>query len=151
MDKGQLIIELNKVLFFEHGHLSLYEGQQKIVKDQSISDVFNRFYQLEEVHTQKVVAVLKDLGEKPMNIYKVSDFLGEVAGITSKVIGTENILKADISVESKAMEGYKKLLETIGDEALKQRLKENMIDSSLMYSWLKTKLDQLQTLNRPMI
>lgn len=37
MDKEQqLLSELNKILFYEQGPLSLYEGHRKIVEDENI-------------------------------------------------------------------------------------------------------------------
>ena len=140
MDKEELLSELNKILFYEHGHLSLYEGQRKIIDDQNISQVFDRFKHMEEEHAQKVVWVIKELGEVPGNLYKVSDFLGEVAGITSKVAGTKNILRADLIVEKKAIEGYGKLISQITDARIADPLRENMIDAGLMYLWLKDQL-----------
>lgn len=131
---------MNKILFYEHGHLSLYEGQRKVVEDENISQVFDRFKHLEEEHAEKVVWVIRELGAAPGNLYKVSDFLGEVAGITSKVVGTANILKADLLVEKKAIEGYRKLIAQIKDERIADRLRENMIDAGLMYLWLKDQL-----------
>ncbi|MHB9093671.1 MAG: demethoxyubiquinone hydroxylase family protein [Eubacteriales bacterium] len=142
MDKEQLLAELNMILFYEHGHLSLYEGQRKIVEDENISNVFDRFKHLEEEHAEKVLWVFKELGAKPSNLYKVSDFLGEVAGITSKLAGVKNILKADLAVEKKAIEGYQKLIAQIKDDRIADRLRENMIDAGLMYLWLKDQLGE---------
>lgn len=140
MDKEQLLNELNMILFYEHGHLSLYEGQRKTVGDENVANVFDRFKHLEEEHADKVAWVIKELGAEPSKLYKVSDFLGEVAGISSQLIGIKNILQADLLVEKKAIEGYQKLIVEIKDDRIADRLRENMIDAGLMYLWLKDRL-----------
>jgi len=144
VDKKELVLKLNNVLMYEHGHLGIYATQSKTIGDRQIAHVFDRFRHLEEEHAAKIRNLIVDLGGVPSLISRLGDEGGKLLGLALQATGTIGVLKADLKIEEIAVKNYHELCNEIEDESIRDRMLENMIDARLMYLWLTDKITEYE-------
>jgi len=120
-----------------------YHTQSRLVDDRKIRMVLDRFKHLEHKHSEKVELLMRELGASPGFRHQASTTGGGLLGRALGAIGVDNMLKADPVIERKAVEGYSKLIASLHDTSIADRLAENMIDASLMHLWIKQELRNL--------
>lgn len=151
MDKGQLIARLNWFYSLELNQVDLYMAQSKAFANEYAGPVFERLAQIEQGHVENISRKIRELGHEPISAGDVlAPILGSTAGKLLSLKGLNDVLKADIMLEQKAMKDYKHLINSVknsmyGSKALIDLLQFNFIDENLHTEWFKTKLSELQT------
>lgn len=146
LNRQQLIDKLNWFYSLELSQVDLYTAQSRRTEDTYISKVLERVAVIEQQHVDNIADKIKELGGKPT-------FLGELlAPVTGKILGkavslagTVAALKADISLEERAMRDYKEfILQAGGDADLLNLLWANLVDEDLHTAWFTGKVRELE-------
>lgn len=145
MDKNQIISRLNWFYTLELNQIDLYITQSKKVDDQYTRKVLERSAQIEEQHALNISAQLKELGAKPTLLGDlIGPFTGKIGGYVTPLVGLKNMLKANVMLERKAMNDYKKFISSLKDEkGLTDLLWAHLIDEDLHASWFESKAKEL--------
>lgn len=140
------IRKLNWFYSLELNQVDLYQAQSKQVDDIYIQQALKRVAEIEQGHVDNIREKIRQLGGKPT-------VLGEaIAPVTGSILGTATghagliaMLKANISLEEKAMKDYKDYLLRSGpDDDLFSLLWSNLIDEDLHIAWFSGKVAQLE-------
>jgi bacterioferritin len=149
MDRAQLILKLNWFYSLELSQVDLYQAQSKTFKNSYYGLSFERIAYVEQQHVDNLGSKIKELGGQPSKLGDViSPILGSVGGKLISLAGLENTLKANILLETKAMQDYRDLIYTVkqmeqhNDELLKI-LESNFIDEDLHTAWFAVIIDRL--------
>ncbi|MFZ3172022.1 MAG: ferritin-like domain-containing protein [Carboxydocellales bacterium] len=149
MDRAQLILKLNWFYSLELSQVDLYQAQSKTFKNSYYGLSFERIAYVEQQHVDNLGSKIKELGGQPSKLGDViSPILGSVGGKLISLAGLENTLKANILLETKAMQDYRDIIYTVkqmeqrNDELLKI-LESNFIDEDLHTAWFAVIIDRL--------
>lgn len=148
MEDTDLILQLNKIITLEHGHLGMYRGFD-MHQDKDIRRTFRRFTEIEEEHIQKIKSIILNMGGKVLMLTEGGDILGKLFGVTINLGSDHDLLKTFSLIEKKSNEGYQSFvskLEEDGDnrsQLIAEITSSNMLEAWLMHLWLEDKLKQL--------
>jgi bacterioferritin len=144
MDQTMLITRLNWFYSLELNQIDLYMSQYGNFLGSYESIVFERTAFIEQEHVDNIAAQIRKLGGSPTKLGDVlSPILGKVAGSILSISGLENVLKANILIEQKAMNDYTELINTIQDNygpELKKVLQHNLVDEDTHTAWFSMRL-----------
>lgn len=145
MQRDTLIAKLNWFYTLELQQVDLYTAQAQAVEDIYLTKAFTRVANIERQHVDNIAAEIKRLGGEPTKLGDVIGHItGKVAGSITGALGPVMMLKADITLEEKAMKDYKDLLLRAGDDPhLFAVLWDNLIDEDLHAAWFYNKLKEL--------
>jgi bacterioferritin len=149
MDRAQLILKLNWFYSLELSQVDLYQAQSKTFKNSYYGLSFERIAYVEQQHVDNLGSKIKELGGQPSKLGDViSPILGSVGGKLISLAGLENTLKANILLETKAMQDYRDLIYTVKqmeqrDDELLKILESNFIDEDLHTAWFAVIIDRL--------
>lgn len=150
MDKEKLISQLNWFYSLELSQVDLYTSQSTAFKKCYAGLVFERISYIEQQHVDNIAHMIKELGANPSPLGDILyPIIGNIAGKLISFTQLDEVLKINISIENKAMQDYKELINTLKhgndyNELIKQ-LEYNFIDENLHTEWFKSKLSQLQS------
>lgn len=147
MDHKKSLVELNKILTLEHGHLGMYENYMTY-NNKEIRRTMRRFMELEMEHINKIQSIIKNLGEKPSLIVESGDIIGYFFGITINLTDTHKALKAFNFIEEKSHQGYREFLSKLDQQSkdiyafIAEIVYANQLESHFQHLWLQDKLNQ---------
>jgi len=145
MNKDALIARLNWFYSLELQQVNLYTAQAHATEDVYLAKALTRIAAIEQHHVDNIAGEIKRLGGEPQKLGDViAPIVGKVAGALIGTLGQEMLLKADITLEEKAMKDYKDLILQAGDDhRLFVVLWDNLIDEDLHTAWFANKLKEL--------
>lgn len=145
MDKDALIVKLNWFYSLELQQVDIYTAQSKATEDIYLSKTLARIAVIEQQHVDNIAAEIRRMGREPTKLGDViAPILGKASGILTGALGPKMLLKADITLEEKAMKDYKDLILRAGDDPrLFKLLWDNLIDEDLHTAWFANKLKEL--------
>lgn len=151
MNHSQLLAKLNWFYNLELNQVELYTSLSKTFKDNYTSLVFQRLSYIEQQHVDNIAVKIKEMGGAPSTLGDIlSPIIGSIAGKVLSLAGTENILKAAIKLEQKAIEDYRNLIQIVNkngyDQELLKILEHNLIDEDLHTAWFIKTLSQIPKL-----
>ena len=149
MNPKELIARLNWFYSLELNQVDLYTAQANAVEgDIYLAKALFRVAVIEQQHVDNMAEAIKMLGTEPTKLGDViSPLLGKTLGIITGLIDPKLMLKANITLEEKAMQDYKNLIINIGaNEQLFNVLWHNLIDEDLHTAWFANKLKELESL-----
>ncbi|MCL6635942.1 MAG: ferritin-like domain-containing protein [Peptococcaceae bacterium] len=140
-----LIARLNWFYSLELQQVDLYSAQARSVDDIYLARVLARVAAVEQQHVENIAGEIKRLGGVPTKLGgAVAPLAGRLAGALTGALGPRIMLKANISLEEKAMKDYKNLIvKAGGDPRLFAVLWDNLIDEDLHTAWFAGKLKEL--------
>ena len=146
MDREQLISKLNFFYSFELNQVDLYTTQSKNIPDDYTALAFKRIAYIEQQHVDNIAVQIRELGAKPTLLGDViSPIIGKMLGKSLTLLGTNNVLRANILLEKIAMRDYKRLIHSIRhkySQSLIFTLQSNLIDEDLHAAWFLNKIKQ---------
>jgi len=146
MNRKDLIGKLQWFYSLELEQVDLYTAQAHAVEDIYLAKALARIAAIEQQHVDNMAAAIRMLGEEPTRLGDVAaPLLGRLAGALTGAMGPKMILRADITLEEKAMKDYKDLIVRVGDGHLFDTLWDNLIDEDLHTAWFANKLRELET------
>ncbi len=144
MNREDLIAKLNWFYTLELNQVDWYRVQSGNFIGSYESIIFERTADIEQEHVDKIAYQIRKLDEIPTKLGDIlSPILGKVAGSLVSISGIENVLKADILLEQKAMTDYTELINTIQDDygaELKKILQHNLVDEDTHTAWFSMRL-----------
>ena len=149
MDRAQLILKLNWFYSLELSQVDLYQAQSKTFKNSYYGLSFERIAYVEQQHADNLGAKIKELGGQPSELGDlISPIVGSVGGKLISLAGLGNTLKANILLETKAMQDYRDLIYTVKqmeqrDDELLKILESNFIDEDLHTAWFSVIVNRL--------
>lgn len=145
MDRHALIAKLNWFYSLELEQVDLYTAQSEAAEDIYLSRALSRVAGIEQQHVDNIAAEIKRLGGEPTPLGDViAPILGKAFGAITGAMGPEVALKADITLEEKAMKDYKDLILRVGDDPhLTEILWNNLLDEDLHTAWFANKLKDI--------
>ncbi|MDN5323098.1 MAG: bacterioferritin [Clostridia bacterium] len=151
MNHSQLLAKLNWFYNLELNQVDLYTSLSKTFEDKYTSLVFQRLSYIEQQHVDNIAVKIKEMGGAPSTLGDIlSPIIGSIAGKVLSLAGTENILKAAIKLEQKAIEDYRNLIQIVNkngyDQELLKILEHNLIDEDLHTAWFIKTLSQIPKL-----
>jgi bacterioferritin len=151
MNHSQLLAKLNWFYNLELNQVDLYTSLSKTFEDNYTSLVFQRLSYIEQQHVDNIAVKIKEMGGAPSTLGDIlSPIIGSIAGKVLSLAGTENILKAAIKLEQKAIEDYRNLIQIVNkngyDQELLKILEHNLIDEDLHTAWFIKTLSQIPKL-----
>lgn len=104
---------------------------------------------VEQQHVDNIAAEIERFGATPTKLGEIiAPLLGKAAGALTGALGPAVLLKANISLEEKAMKDYKDLIVKAGDDPrLFALLWDNLIDEDLHTAWFSNKLKELEQMS----
>ncbi|MFZ5898364.1 MAG: demethoxyubiquinone hydroxylase family protein [Bacillota bacterium] len=146
MNKKELLAKLNWFYSLEVEQVDLYTMQAHAMDDIYLQKTLARIAMIEQQHVDNIAAEIRRLGGEPTRLGDiVAPLLGKAVGALTGALGPATVLKADITLEEKAMKDYKDLIVRVGnDEKLFSVLWDNLIDEDLHTAWFANKLKELQ-------
>ncbi|WP_027365809.1 demethoxyubiquinone hydroxylase family protein [Desulfotruncus alcoholivorax] len=148
MNQKELIARLNWFYSLEINQVDLYKAQSNAVEDDIyLAKTLSRVAVIEQQHVDNMAEAIKMLGVEPIKLGDViSPLVGKTAGMITGLAGPKLMLKANITLEEKAMRDYKDLIIRIGNiEHLFNVLWDNLIDEDLHTAWFANKLKELES------
>lgn len=146
MNRKALIGKLQWFYSLELEQGDLYTTQAHAVEDIYLAKTLARIAAIEQQHVDNMAAAIKRLGAEPTRLGDIAaPLLGRLAGALTGAMGPQMLLRADITLEEKAMKDYKDLIVRVGDEHLFDTLWDNLIDEDLHTAWFANKLRELET------
>jgi len=148
LDDTQLLLELNKIMTLEHGHLGMYRDFDRH-QDQDMRRTFRRFAEVEEEHIQKIKNVILNMGGKVSLLAEGGDILGKLFGITINLGSDHDLIKTFSFIEKKSHEGYQKFVTKLEQDQEKRSqliaeiASSNMLEAWLMHLWLEDKMKKI--------
>jgi len=140
-----LIAKLNWFYSLELEQVDLYTAQARAMEDIYLAKTLARIAAIEQQHVDNIAAAIKRLGGEPTRLGDVvAPLLGRAAGAVTGALGPQVVLKADITLEEKAMKDYKDLILRVEDHSLFDLLWNNLIDEDLHTAWFANKLKELE-------
>ena len=149
MNQKELIARLNWFYSLEINQVDLYTAQANAVEDDIyLAKTLARVAVIEQQHVDNMAKAIKKMGAEPTKLGDViSPLVGKATGLVTGLVGPKLMLKADITLEEKAMQDYKDLIINIGNnEHLFNVLWDNLIDEDLHTAWFANKLKELEAL-----
>ncbi len=148
MRNDTLIAKLNWFYSLELEQVDLYTAQSKATEDIYLSKALARIAVIEQQHVDNMAAEIKRVGGEPNILGDViAPIVGKAFGTLTGALGPQMILKADITLEEKAMKDYKDLLLRVGnDPHLSAVLWDNLLDEDFHTAWFANKLKELASL-----
>ncbi|MCL5058613.1 MAG: ferritin-like domain-containing protein [Actinobacteria bacterium] len=145
MVKAALIVKLNWFYSLELEQVDLYTAQSQATEDIYLSKTLARIAVIEQQHVDNIAGEIRRIGGEPTKLGDViAPILGKTFGILTGALGPQMLLKADITLEEKAMKDYKDLILQAGDDPrLFKILWDNLIDEDLHTAWFANKLKEL--------
>lgn len=148
MEKSKLLLKLNWFYSLELNQVDLYLAQSKSMETDYLQSIFQHIAYIEQQHVDYLIAEIKKLGGTPTKVGNlVFPILGNITGTLISLSGLENVLKADIMIEKKAMEDYNNLIKALKDdpkrEELVKLLQANLMDEDFHTAWFTNKLSEL--------
>lgn len=145
MTDDALIGKLNWFYSLELEQVDLYTSQSKMLEEIYLSKTLARIAVIEQQHVDNIAAEIKRIGSEPTRLGDViAPILGKAFGGLTGALGPQTILKADITLEEKAMKDYKQFILQAGkDPHLFTLLWDNLIDEDLHTAWFANKLKEL--------
>ncbi len=144
MNREDLIAKLNWFYSLELNQVDWYRVQSGNFIGSYESIIFERTADIEQEHVDKIAYQIRKLDGVPTKLGDIlSPILGKVAGSLVSISGIENVLKADILLEQKAMTDYTELINTIQDDygaELKKILQHNLVDEDTHTAWFSMRL-----------
>lgn len=144
MNREDLIAKLNWFYSLELNQVDLYRAQSGNFIGSYESIIFERTADIEQEHVDKIAYQIRKLDGVPTKLGDIlSPILGKVAGSLVSISGIENVLKANILLEQKAMTDYTELINTIQDDygaELKKILQHNLVDEDTHTAWFSMRL-----------
>ncbi len=144
MNREDLIAKLNWFYSLELNQVDLYRAQSGNFIGSYESIIFERTADIEQEHVDKIAYQIRKLDGVPTKLGDIlSPILGKVAGSLVSISGIENVLKANILLEQKAMSDYTELINTIQDDygaELKKILQHNLVDEDTHTAWFSMRL-----------
>lgn len=146
MHKDDIITRLNWFYSLELEQVDLYTTQAHTVNDIYLSKALARVATIEQQHVDNIAAEIKRLGARPTRLGDIiAPLLGTAAGALTGALGSGVLLKANISLEEKAMKDYKNFILKAGDDPrLFALLWDNLIDEDLHTAWFANKLKEIE-------
>lgn len=140
-----LLAKLNWFYSLELEQVDLYTAQAHAMKDIYLAKTLARIAAIEQQHVDNIAAEIRRLGGEPTRLGDVvAPLLGRAAGAVIGAMGPAMALKADITLEEKAMKDYKDLIIRVEDPRLFDLLWDNLIDEDLHTAWFANKLKELE-------
>ncbi len=144
MNREDLIAKLNWFYSLELNQVDWYRAQSVNFIGSYESIILERTAEIEQEHVDKIAYQIRKLDGIPTKLGDIiSPILGKVAGSLVSISGIENVLKADILLEQKAMSDYTELINTIQDDygaELKKILQHNLVDEDTHTAWFSMRL-----------
>jgi bacterioferritin len=146
LDREQILNRLNWFYSLELNQVDLYLAQSKIISDIYIKKALERAAYIEQQHVDNIAEKIKDLCGKPTVMGDViAPLLGKMGGNLTAFTGVIPMLKANISLEEKAMADYKSFILKVGhDPELFDLLWSNLIDEDFHAAWFLNKVRELE-------
>ncbi len=150
MNREDLIAKLNWFYSLELNQVDWYRAQSGNSIGSYESIIFERTADIEQEHVDKIAYQIRKLDGIPTKLGDIiSPILGKVAGSLVSISGIENVLKANILLEQKAMSDYTELINTIQDDygaELKKILQHNLVDEDTHTAWFSMRLTDYDNL-----
>ncbi|KJS16367.1 MAG: cytochrome B [Peptococcaceae bacterium BRH_c4b] len=148
MRNDTLIAKLNWFYSLELEQVDLYTAQSKATEDIYLSKALARIAVIEQQHVDNMAAEIKRVGGEPNILGDViAPIVGKAFGTLTGALGPQMLLKANITLEEKAMKDYKDLLLRVGnDPRLFAVLWDNLLDEDFHTAWFANKLKELADL-----
>ena len=144
MNREDLIAKLNWFYTLELNQVDWYRAQSGNFIGSYESIIFERTADIEQEHVDKIAHQIRKLDGIPTKLGDIlSPILGKVAGSLVSISGIENVLKANILLEQKAMSDYTELINTIQDDygaELKKILQHNLVDEDTHTAWFSMRI-----------
>lgn len=151
LNEKELITKLNWFYTLEINQVDMYTAQARAMEniDIYLAKTFARIASIEQQHVDNLANEIKKRGAQPTKLGDVvSPLLGKLAGSITGLLGPKMMLKADITLEEKAMQDYKNLIVHIGeDRHLFDILWDNLLDEDLHTAWFANKLKELESIH----
>lgn len=146
METEAIIGRLNWFYSLELNQVELYQLQCKQVRDINLKKTLERVVDIEQGHVENIREKIMALGGTPTAVGDlIAPISGKAAGFITGSLSIITMLKADIILETKAMEDYKEFISTAGsDSDLVQLLWSNLIDEDLHTAWFARKVSELE-------
>lgn len=144
MEKSDLLLKLNWFYSLEAEQVDLYKKQSLMVSDEYISRILMKISEVEKGHVENIAALIEKLGGTPTIIGEVvGELIGKTSGTMLGMMSLEQLLKANIALEKKAMEDYKNLIIRVGREDVFETLWNNLLEEDMHTAWMHNKMEEL--------
>jgi bacterioferritin len=142
LNQKGIIQKLNWFYSLEMNQVDLYQAQSKRVEDIYLKKALARVAIIEEQHVNNISDMIKQYGGQPTVLGElVAPLTGKIAGDITGRVGIENLLKANIALEQKAMKDYQDfILQAAKHPDLSNLLWSNLIDEDLHTAWFSSYL-----------
>jgi len=145
VEEAALIRRLNWFYSLEIEQVGLYTTQARAATDVYLQKVLMRLAAIEQQHVINLEEEIKRRGVTPTRLGAIlAPLLGLATGTILNWTNTRILLKANITLEEKAMADYKKLILNVGEEHLSELLWSHLIDEDLHAAWFSHKLRELE-------
>jgi len=146
LDEIEILHILNWFYALELQQVDLYLTQSKKVEDIYFKNTLRRIAAIEKQHAENIKAEMIKRGSFPSPIEDVlGPTIGKVMGTISGFTGPVYFLKANISIEEKAMKDYENfILKVSDDDKLQEMLWGNLIDENFHTAWFTNKLREYE-------
>lgn len=147
MNEQDLIRSLNWFYSLEIEQMDLYNTQAQAAGDLYLQQVLTRVAEIEQEHVLNLEAELKRRGASPTRLGAIlAPILGMAAGTILNWTNPRTVLRANITLEEKAMADYKGLILKVAEKPLFDLLWSHLIDEDLHTAWFSNKLKELDRL-----
>ncbi len=142
LNERGIIQKLNWFYSLEMNQVDLYLAQSKQVDDIYLKKALERVAIIEEQHVNNISDMITQYGGQPTVIGEfVAPLTGKIAGDLTGRVGINNLLKANIALEQKAMKDYQDfILQAARHQELSNLLWNNLIDEDLHTAWFSNYL-----------
>lgn len=154
MDDNILLKWLNWFYSLEIGQVDLYINQAKKCKDMYIAHALLNVAEIECKHAEMFNDIIVRLGSKPYKIDSLISYItGYLPGQLTPLTGTVNQFFYNYTIETIAIEDYKKLIKKVEPRSevhqyLLNILMSNMIDEDFHRIWFKDRRESLKKLKK---
>ncbi|MDN5326204.1 MAG: hypothetical protein PWP41_900 [Moorella sp. (in: firmicutes)] len=147
MDEKTLLRSLNWFYSLEIDQADLYKTQARVAGDIYLRQLLTRVAEIEQEHIINLEAEIRRRGATPTRLGSlIAPVLGVAAGTILNWTNPRTVLRANITLEEKAMADYKGLLLRVGQKPLFDLLWRHLIDEDLHTAWFSNKLKELDRL-----
>lgn len=147
MTEKELLARLNWFYTLEVNQVNYYQIQSKATEDCYIAKALEQIAQIEAEHVDCLREIIRQFGKDPTYLgEKLGVTFGNIAGYTSGLVGTVNMFKLNVLIETKAQQDYLALIKANPQLEFKDLLWKHAVDEDLHRAWFQEQQAQLREL-----
>jgi demethoxyubiquinone hydroxylase (CLK1/Coq7/Cat5 family) len=145
MQQKELGFKLKEFYILETFQVRYYRAQLSASQDQQYRVAFEKMVKVESEHVAYFAGQLQERGiEIPPVVEPLFKVAGRLLGEAVELTGPYNTCRLGVALETKAMEMYREfILKSWGDQNLRDKLLEFMIDEEFHTLWMKNYMNHL--------